>query len=84
MVPDTWHGVIHSNGKAFDAEGKAADADGNLYNVVLKGEEIRETSRGTLIQIEANFSGHEEHYDIIYLALLSRIVQERPAQESQG
>ena len=84
MVPDTWHGIVHNNGKGFDAEGKVSDADGNLYNVKLKADEIRETSRGTLIQIEAGFSGQGEHYDITYLALLSRVVRERPAQESQG
>lgn len=84
MVADTWHGVVQGDGKGFNAEGKVSDAEGKTYNVILKGEPIRQTPKGILISIQGSFSGKGEHYDLMYFALLNHIVREIPDQQVKG
>jgi len=74
MAAETWHGVVQGNGKGFTAEGKVSDAEGNTYNVILKGNPIRQTPKGILISIQGSLSGKGEHYDLMYFALLNHIV----------
>ncbi len=76
VLPDTWQVKLNEGGAKFTAEGKGQDKDGNTFQVVLRGEIFRGTTRGSIYTVKGTFSGATENYDLLFLALEKEITHQ--------
>ncbi len=69
VVADTW--AIEFNEDAFHAAGVVEDADGNTYDVAVRGEALGKTKHGIIYQVHGDFSGaDEEDYKLHYFVVV--------------
>jgi hypothetical protein len=69
VVADTWS--IEFNEDAFHAAGVVEDADGNTYDVSVRGEALGKTKHGILYQVQGTFDGADGDYDLYYFVVVN-------------
>jgi len=69
VVADTW--TIEFNEDAFHAAGVVEDADGNTYDVAVRGEALGKTKHGILYQVQGTFDGADEDYKLYYFVVVN-------------
>lgn len=69
MLPETWKIVVSEDGFTFEASGQVQDADGQKFDVELKGYFAMHTRLGNLWSIEGTMTGEDTNYELHYVAI---------------